>query len=174
MRNLLIIASLFATAAGCAVRQPISTIPREYACGEVALVPHGTQLEIRDRVASLAGSASNGARLGWHDDAGDHYVAWPVAPGDLETTEYVVPRDPARDASERTYDTTTGTQRADWRLLHAETCTVRGGYSDVVIRFVKGASYEDLARDLGLGDRAAARDLVHGRMNEMQVSYYRK
>ena len=159
-------------AAACGARTTRTTFPSEYACGDIALVTHGASVEIREQSASVDGGASSSAQLGWHDDNGDHFVNWPH-PADVSATEYVVPTDRRDDATERVYDTSTGTSRADWRLVRRQVCTARGGYSDALVRYLKGETLTDLAHDLALADKDQARDLVHHAMIETQRRFFR-
>ena len=170
MRNLLLVLSL--GAAACGSRAPQTTLPREYACGQIALVPHGDRLEIREASASLAGSGSQSARLVSHDASGDHYVTGPQSPVDVSAVEFIVPSDARRDAVRHVYDTSGGTARADWRLTRDEVCTLRGGDTDVLSRYTKGASLDDLARDLSLGGRDEAREIVHRALLSLQRRYF--
>lgn len=172
MRNLLLITAFSISAAACAARAPQTTTPREYTCGDAALVPHGNQLEIREASASMGGPGSQAAKLGWHDGSGDHDIAGPMSPVDVSAVEFIVPGDGQRDATKRTYDTSSGTSRADWRLVKAETCTLRGGDSDVLEHYAKGESLDDLAHDFSLADRDEAREIVHRAMLSLQKRYF--
>ena len=115
--------------------------------------------------------ALDGARVGWHDEAGDHYVAWPVSPTDIEAVEVVVPSDPRQDAVRMVYDTSKGSSRADWKLLEREMCTVKAGYSDVVARYLRGESIDQLATELAL-DREDAKAAVRTGMLALEKRYY--
>src|SRR5512135_3748576 len=161
MRNLLLVTAFSISAAACAARAPQTTMPREYTCGDAAVVPHGNRLEIREASASLDGGITQSARLGWRDGSGDHYVAGPMSPVDVSAVEFIVPGDGQRDATKRIYDTSSGTSRADWRLVKAETCTLRGGDSDVLEHYAKGETLDEIARDFALADRDEAREIVH-------------
>jgi hypothetical protein len=130
-----------------------------YACGDTAI--------------ARSGDAIGGTRLGWRDDDGDHFVAWPVSPVDIDAVEIVVPSDPRMDAVRRVYDTSKGTSKADWRLVGRQVCTAKGGYSDVLARYLRGESLDQLARELALGNRDDARDAVHAAMLALQRRYYR-
>jgi hypothetical protein len=161
------------TAAACGARAPQTTLPVEYACGQAAVVRHDKMLELRERSASLVGVGTSAAKLGWRDDAGEHFVTWPVSPTDVEALEFVLPWDPRQDATERFYDTSTGTSTADWRLVRREVCTARGGYTDALSRYIRGESYDQLAADLAHGDRDEARELVHHALIALQRRYFR-
>jgi hypothetical protein len=147
-------------------------LPREYSCGDIALVPRGDGLEIREASASMAGPGSQSAKLGWHDSSGDHYVTGPQSPVDVSAIEFVVPGDAHHDARRHVYDTSGGTSRSDWRLMRDDVCTLRGGDTDVLTRYTKGATLEDLARDLSLGNRDDAREIVHRALLSLQRRYY--
>jgi hypothetical protein len=171
MRKQLFLLAL--TAAACGARTAQRTLPVEYACADAALVTHGKTIEVREPTASASGGASSSATLGWRDGSGDHFVNWPQSPVDVATVEYVVPQDPRRDATEQVYDTSTGSSRADWRLVRRQVCMARGGYSDALIRYLQGESLTDLAHDFSLADRDEARDLVHSAMITLQKHYFR-
>jgi hypothetical protein len=157
MRNLLLL--LVAGASACAARTGHPTLPATttYACG--------------DSVIARSGDAIGATRLGWHDEEGDHFVAWPVSPVDVEAVEVIVPSDPRQDAVRRVYDTSKGAARTDWRLLNRQVCTAKGGYSDVLSRYLRGESLEQLANELAL-DRDSARDAVHRAMVTLEKRYY--
>jgi len=168
MRNLVIVLSL----AACGSRAPQTTLPREYSCGQLALVPHGDRLEIREASASIDGSGAQSARLVSRDASGDHYVVGPLSPIDVSAVEFVVPTDSRHDAVRHVYDTSSGTARADWRLTRDEVCTLRGGDTDVLTRYTKGASFEQLSHDLALGGRDEAREIVHRALLSLQRRYF--
>ena len=153
MRQLLVLAAL---ASACAPHAAVhTTIPAQYTCGDITVA-----------------APFDGTRLGWHDDAGDHYVAWPQTPVDVEAVEIVVPNDPRQDAVRRVYDASKGHSTADWRLIRRQVCPAKGGYSDVLARYLRGESLDDLAHELALGDRDHARDVVHQAMLTLQKRYY--
>jgi len=154
MRNLLLALSL--GAAACGARAPRTTLPVQYSCGDGSVAPD---------VAAT--------KLGWHDADGDHYVSWPQSPVDVSAVELVVPADPRQDAIERVYDTSSGTSKADWRLVRREVCTARGGDSDVLARYVIGESLDKIAADFSLGSRDEARELVHHALLAVQRRYFR-
>jgi len=162
MRNTLLV--LVVGASACAARAEVPTIPVQahYTCDNTAVERAGNTIV-------LARGGRN--KLGWHDSDGDHFVAWP-APTDVETTEYLFPADRRADAFQRTYDTSQGTSRADWRLVKSDVCKAAGGYSDVLSRFLSGQSIDDLSRDLSL-DRDEARNLVHDALITAQRRYFR-
>ncbi len=173
MRNILLVTLFSISAVACAARAPGTTMPREYTCSESSVVPHGRTLEVREATASATDMASASAKLGWHDGSGDHYVSGPMSPIDVRAVEFIVPGDASSDATKRTYDTSAGTARTDWRLLKAETCTVHGGDSDVLAHYAKGESLDDIARDYSLADRDEARQVVHRAMLSLQKRYFR-
>jgi hypothetical protein len=172
MRNLLLF--VFSVGAvACTARAPQTTFPREYVCGEGgAFVPHGDRVEIREQSAWTAGGASASAKLGWRDDSGAHYVVGPQSPVDVSALEYIVPSDGEGDATRRTYDTSNGTSRADWRLVSNEVCTARGSDSDVLARYAKGETLDELTHNLSLADRDEAREIVHRAMIKLQKRYF--
>jgi hypothetical protein len=161
MRKFLLLLLAVAAASACAARasHPTLATTSTYACGDAAM--------------TRSGNAIGSTRLGWHDDEGDHFVAWPLSPVDVEAVEIVVPNDPRQDAVRRVYDTSKGTSKADWRLLERQVCTARGGYSDVLARYLRGESLDQLANELALGNRDDARAAVHTAMLALQKRYYR-
>lgn len=171
MRNLLLVSLLGATA--CGARAPRVTLPVEYTCGDSSIVRRDDRLDVREPSATTAGLRSGAARLGWRDDAGEHFVTWPMSPTDIDAIEFVVPADPRLDATMRVYDTSTGNSTADWRLVRRDVCTARGGYNDALARYLRGESYDQVAAELQLGDRDEARDLVHRGMLALQRKYFR-
>jgi len=171
MRNILLAVTV-CSAACTAPRAAQSTLPHEYTCGDGSVVPHGNRLEIRSEQAALDGGITLSARLGFRDSAGDHYMSGPHSPVDVSAVEFIVPND-GGDATRNEYDTSAGTSRADWRLVKAETCTMKNGDSEVLARYIKGESFEDLAREFALGDRDDAREAVHRSMLKLQKRYFR-
>src|SRR5437763_451151 len=109
MRKFLLV--LLVAASACASRAARPTIPATatYACGDTTIARNG--------------DAMGATRLGWHDEEGDHFVAWPLSPVDVEAVEVVVPSDPRQDAVRRVYDTSKGASQSDWRLLRRQVCT---------------------------------------------------
>lgn len=153
MRHLLLVSMLVASAAACAGRAPITTLNTSvtYSCGS-------RQIEhLADRVRA-GGDAQ--LSVGWHDQEGRHFVAWPTQLTTVEAVEYVIPSDARADAIERRYDTSRGKSRVDWRLVSQSACTANGGYNDALARFAGGKSLDEVARDLDLADKAEARRLV--------------
>src|SRR5438876_12460835 len=126
MRKLLVVAVLASACVPHAASR--TTLPAQYTCGGITVA-----------------APFDGARLGWTDDAGDHYVAWPQTPVDVEAVEIVVPNDPRQDAVRRIYDASKGTSTADWRLIRRQVCTAKGGYSDVLARHLRGDSLDEVA-----------------------------
>jgi hypothetical protein len=152
---------------GCAARAPALQHPVGYVCEEASLVDDGQHLAVTD----ARDPAASRVQLGWSDDAGRHYVHWPTAVTDAQSTEYVVPHDRRADVIVRRYDTRPGTSKQDWLLLHTSACTPRGGYTDALTRFAGGATLEDIRQALLLADVAAARALVHDAMLALQRRY---
>jgi hypothetical protein len=163
MRNFLLVLLVGATA--CAARAPRSTFNATYTCGNASLTRDGG-------VVRSTGELRATSRLSWQDDAGDHYVTWPLSPTDRQATEYIIPADPKADAVERVYDTSRGSSTADWRLLTRQACTVDGGYNDALARYMRGESIDDLARDLSM-NRDQARGLVQHALMSLQHRYWR-
>jgi hypothetical protein len=159
MRNLLLL--LIVTASACGARAPRSTFSAEYSCGEAPMVREGS--------AVRTGSAET--RLAWSDDAGDHYVSWPLSTTDRSATEFVIPSNPKEDAIQRTYDTTRGPSTADWRLVHKRTCTVHGGYNDALARWMAGETIETIAQELSI-DRDEAKQVVRKALMTAQTRYW--
>jgi hypothetical protein len=168
MRNFLLL-SIIIGASACAARPSQPTLSVQYSCGDAQVVRQG------DRLIVDAPAGDNPLRptsLGWHDDDGDHFVSWPLSPTDVEAVELVVPADRHADAVQRVYDTSKGVSTADWRLTKRQTCTARGGYNDVLARFIKGASIDELASDLAM-DHDEARGMVHSALTSLQKRYWR-
>jgi hypothetical protein len=171
MRNLLLIVSIGAAACGAA-RAPRTTLPREYMCGDADVVPHADRLEVREANASVGDAMSAPAKLGWQDGSGSHSVVGPRSPIDVAAVEFVVPEDGSADAVKNLWDTSRGTSTADWRLVRREVCTLRGGDSDVLARYARGATLDDIAKELSLSDRDAAREALHRAMLQLQRRYF--
>ena len=159
MRNILLL--VLVTASACAARAPRSTFTAEYSCGSSQIV--------RDGSAVRTGSAES--RLAWSDDAGDHYVSWPLSTTDRSATEFVIPSNPKEDAIQRTYDTTRGPSTADWRLVNKQTCTVHGGYNDALSRWMAGETIDTIAQELSL-DRDEAKQVVRKALMTAQTRYW--
>lgn len=165
MRKLLLVLLVGASAcAARASRQP--TMPIHYACGDTTVMRDGS--EIRSTVAP--GEVS---RLSWRDGKGEHFVTWPLAPTDRQAVEFVVPTDPRQDAVQHTYDTTFGSAPADWRLLDEQVCTARGGYNDLLARYMRGESIDELTRDVGLTSRDETRAVLRKAIVSLQKRYWR-
>jgi hypothetical protein len=159
MRNILFV--LVVGASACAARPSHPTLAASnstYACGDASIV----------RIGDAIGST----RLGWHDEQGDHFVS-SVAPVDVEAVEITIPADPRQDAVRAVYDTSKGAARSDWRLVQRQVCTAKGGYSDVLARYLRGESLDQLAHELSLDNRDEAKDAVHTAMLALQKRYYR-
>ena len=161
MRNIILV--VLAGTSACAARANYPTTPVEYACGDAVVV--------RDASGLREGWAEPTARMAWRDDSGEHYVAWPATPTGVEATEYIVPADPRQDAVRHTYDTTNGSSTQDWRLIHRQVCTARGGYNDALAQYIKGVPIEDIARDLQL-DHDEARAVVARGLMSLQKKYW--
>lgn len=162
MRKLLLV--FVVSSAACAARPARPTITTAYSCGDASIV--------RDRDVVRTGDTNHVvSRLSWQDDAGDHYVSWPLSPTDKEATEFIVPSDPKADASERVYDTSRGSSTADWKLVSRQACTAHGGYNDALARWMKGESIDDVARDLAM-DRDEARGMVRRALTSLQTRYW--
>ena len=153
-------------ASACATHPVRPTPPVQYSCGETAILRDGSSLSV--------GLPDHATHLGWHDGDGDHFISSLGSSADHRAIELVMPADPRQDAAQRTYDTSTGTSPADWRLLQRTVCTARGGYTDVLSRWMKGATYDQLVVELSLGDRAAARGLVHQALESLRHRYWRE
>ena len=148
-------------AAACGGRVHESTLPSiSYTCGEDSVV--------RDSHGVFSSHESKQLGMGWRDDEGDHFVEWPRRTTTMEALEYVMPADRHSDAIARVYDTSQGGSRVDWRLKHKTVCTATGGYSDALARYVNGASFDEVAKDLSLPGRSAARDLIQRALRKVQ------
>jgi len=163
MRNVLLVLLLGASA--CAARTSTSTLHARYTCGDVAVSRDGSEIH--------TGTAGVLGRLSWHDDAGDHFVVWPSAPTDRDAMELIVPSDPHLDAVQRTYDTTFGSSTVDWRLIDKQVCTASGGYNDVLARYMKGESIDDLTTSIGATNRDETRTLIRKALVSLQHRYWR-
>ncbi|MEO8699056.1 MAG: hypothetical protein ABI867_03400 [Kofleriaceae bacterium] len=141
------------------------------------LAPMKTTYSCNGRSIHHAGDSVMAAEaqlaVGWRDDEGKHYVAWPTRTTTMEAVEYVIPSDTRQDAIERVYDTSQGTSRVDWRMVTQSVCTASGGYNDALARFATGKSFDQVARDLELSDKGEARELVHTALLRLQKRYYK-
>lgn len=159
MRQLMLLALV--TAACSPVRPKEPTAPTEYLCAGYSLMRDGSS-EVKSMPGDVVG------HLSWRDDSGEHFVAWPATPTDREAVEIVLPNDPRQDAQQRTYDTTFGSSTADWRLKSKQSCTARGGYNDVLTRYIKGESIDDLTHSLALNSNDETRVLIKRAMASLQ------
>jgi hypothetical protein len=148
----------------CAARAPQPTLHAEYTCGDVAVTRAGSEVKTSSPVVL--------GRLSWRDGAGDHFVAWPVSPTDRDAVEFIVPTDPHQDAVQQTYDTTFGSSTHDWRLVDKKVCPARGGYNDLLTRYMMGESIDTLAVATG-GDREETRGLLRKALMSLQRRYWR-
>jgi hypothetical protein len=165
MRKLFLV--LIVGASACAARAPRQpTMPMHYACGDTTVTRDGS--EIRNTV--VPGEVS---RLSWRDAKGEHFVTWPLAPTDRQAIEFVVPTDPRQDAVQHTYDTTFGSAPSDWRLLDEQVCTARGGYNDLLARYMRGESIDELTREVGLTSRDETRAVLRKAIVSLQKRYWR-
>jgi hypothetical protein len=165
MRKFLLV--LLVGASACAARssqQP--TIPVHYACGDTTVTRNG--IEMRS-----SATPDEISRLSWRDDRGEHFVTWPLSPTDRAATEFIVPADPRQDAVQKTYDTTFGSSTTDWRPVDTKVCTARGGYNDVLARYMRGESIDDLTRDVGLSSRDETRAVLRKALVTLQKKYWR-
>jgi hypothetical protein len=162
MRQLLLLA--LATSA-CVAHPKRPAVPTEYACSDYSLVRNGAEMK-----STTTGLIS---KLSWRDADGEHFVAWPQTPTDRDAIEIVVPVDPMQDATQRNYDTTFGSSTADWRMTHKQVCTARGGYNDILVRYVKGETLDHLAEALSLDSRDDARVLLRMALTNVQRRYLR-
>lgn len=163
MRNVLFL--LVVGAAACAARTSQPTLHAEYTCGDVAVTRNGSEIR--------TGTSGELARLSWHDDAGEHFVAWPISPTDRDAVELVIPSDPRQDAVQHTYDTTFGSSTGDWRLVNKRVCLAKGGYSDLLARYTRGESIEDLTTDIGATSVDETRGLLRKALVSLQRRYWR-
>lgn len=164
MRNMLLLVVLGASA--CAARTSHSTFSAQYTCGDAAVVRDGT-------IVRSSGTMASDWRLSWTDDAGDHYVSWPLSATDRSATELIIPPDPKADAVQRQYDTSRGASTADWRLVTKQVCTVHGGYHDALVRWMAGETFDGIASDLAI-DRDEAMSAVHHALTLAQSRYWRE
>jgi len=163
MRNVLFL--LVVSASACAARSSQPTLKTQYVCDDVVVTRNGSEIR--------TGTDGEVGRLSWHDDAGDHFVAWPISPTDHDAVELVVPKDPRQDAVRHTYDTTFGSSTGDWRLTERKVCKTRGGYNDLLVRYLSGESLDDLTADIGAADREETRGIIRKAMVSLQRRYWR-
>ena len=165
-RQIILVSLLVVGTTACAGRAPRTTLATtSYSCGIDRHVHHDS-----GRVFT---SAEDQLSSSWQDAEGRHFVAWPTATTTMETVEYVIPSDSRDDAIERVYDTSKGTSRVDWRILKQTKCTANGGYTDALARFAKGKSFDQVAQEMSLTDKGAARELVHEALLSLQKRYYK-
>jgi hypothetical protein len=157
MRRFVLVAA-WLVAGACADLRPHVTAPIEYSCRTTTLVVRGAQLELVS--AAPAGQLAGAART-THEGRGDHYGT-AVANG---TVDVFVPVDAQLDATASVYD---GTRT----LIDREICIARGGYTDVLARYLDGATFEDLARQLTLDSPEEARTLVRRAMMRVARRFY--
>jgi len=170
MREQLLLVLMVSGAAACAGRTAPTTLNHSgvlmtstYACGDSART-------VRREAGNVFGAGDTRLALAFQDDAGDHFVDWPTSPTAMKAVEYVMPGDNRADAIERTYDTSRGQSRADWRVVDEKVCVVKGGYSDAFFRFSNGATFEEVASELGLNGRIEARKMVKEGLRAAQES----
>lgn len=169
MRHLALLLSglVLVSAAACAAQQvPRPTTSPRYACGDVEVVRAG------ETVRASSPRAITRSPLGWHDDDGDHFVAFPSSPTDVEAIEYVLPADPYADAIMRVHDASQGRSRVDWRMTSQRVCRAEGGYNDVLLRWASGSSFDQVASELSLKGGSHARAMVHQALLSMNKRYY--
>ena len=163
MRKLILLALVTAACMPPSPHTP--TTPTEYVCSGDSFVRDGSS-EIKSTPGDIVG------HLSWRDGSGEHYVAWPATPTDREAVEIVIPQDPRQDAQRRTYDTTFGSSTADWRLKSKQSCTAHDGYNDVLTRYIKGESIDDITHSLALESNAETRVLLKRAMASVQHRYF--
>jgi hypothetical protein len=146
MRNPAIVVSLLAVvASACAGRQTVRrTITAHYTCDGHDVIRHGSTLHIDGGSVALLASTGDDDRF--------------VGTRDGRPVEYRLPHDVRVDGTL----TDTATERA---------CVVRGGYNDVLVRWMRGESMDEIAMQLALGDREAAGDLIHDALRRLHRRY---
>ena len=165
MRKFLLV--ILVGASACAARSTQHpTTPVHYACGESTVIRNGVEMRSNATPSEIS-------QMSWRDDHGEHFVTWPLSPTDRAATEFVVPTDPRQDATQHIYDTTFGSSTADWRLVAQQTCTARGGYNDVLARYMRGESIDDLTREVGLTSRDETRAVLRKALVTLQKKYWR-
>lgn len=165
MRQFLLV--ILVGASACAARTSNqSTMPTHYVCGDNTVTRSGVEM----RSSSTPGEIS---RLSWRDDKGEHFVTWPLSPTDRTATEFIVPNDPRQDAMQVTYDTAFGSSTTDWRSKEKRVCTARGGYNDVLARYMRGESIDDLTAEVGLSSRDETRAVLRKALVTLQKKYWR-
>jgi hypothetical protein len=125
---------LAAMAAACAAQPGRDTLPRRYECEGTTVTTTNHSLAVDGKPAPLARRERDG----------NIYIF--AAPA--EQVEYRIPEDPHLDA-------TVTRSGAPSRL-----CMSDGGYTDALLRFIRGWSIEDIAHDLGI-EEGDARERIH-------------
>jgi hypothetical protein len=164
MRSHLLVATLATlVVAGCShsSRPVYPTTPVQYACGDTTVTRTGESVTV--------GEDARG-KLSWHDDAGDHFLFYPG--GTSIVVEVVTPNDPLADASRITYDVSRASSQSEWRQLGRTSCTVEGGYTDVLARYARGTSIDQLAVELNLADRDDARGRLRKAIQSVNHRYW--
>lgn len=136
-----------------------------YACSDLHITRAGNRM--------MVDGTSRTATLDWSDEEGDHFVFWPRDPTDRTAIEIVATADPRHDAIRRHHDASSGAPRDEWHLLDRQVCAAQGGYTDALVRYLRGDSLERVAADLNLGGRNQARDLVYKALKALHRRYYR-
>jgi hypothetical protein len=129
---------------------------RTFACKDGVAVPADGALRIGDREA----------RFVRRDAAGDHFVleggADTTNSDAAITTEYVMPADPREDLI-------VWSDRGD-----EDTCAVRGGHSDVLARWIRGESVDEIAASLAVAPAdARVRLIASMRWARSKIAYDR-
>lgn len=144
----LLLAAVLTTAA-CAGSLPEPSTPLQYSCADHTLTRDGNTL------------AGLGGMQFVREEQGRFLF---VSPDRFIT----VPVDPRRDAVEQVY-----AHDDETRIARSQVCRVRGGYSDMVVRYTGGESLEQLAKEETGGDRDAAYQLVRKGLQEQQLRLHR-
>ena len=119
----------------CAASLPPPSAPAEYACSDHILTDYGEHLA--GEPASLRLTSREGDRDVFASSTGERTI--------------VIPHDRRSDAIERVQHP---------KAVQSEVCRVRGGYTDMAMRYIAGESIDHLAHAETGGDREVAYELV--------------
>ena len=134
-------------ATGCAAGRSSESTFARYTCDGKPVARNGDEVAFGGaRVSRLASTGDADRFIG---TVGDRQV------------ELVLPRDTRVDG----WVSEGATRRA---------CVVHGGYSDALARWMRGETADEIATQLALADRAAARQLIHDAILNLHVRYRRE
>jgi hypothetical protein len=140
-RGVRVLALSLAVLSACVRQRKMSGFPQRYTCDTAALTRQGDSLVVGEKPARFVG----------REDDGDHYVL----ESDNQMVEYVLNADPFRDAKIRIYGVGDSVKDSTAKVRGRGVCPASGGYSDTLVRFVRGASPEEVAAELKLDEKDA-------------------